>query len=48
MKKLEKKDKVAQIANIKSANCFLQTNSPNIILASSLDTPIPLNRDGLS
>ena len=34
MKKLEKKDKVAQIANIKSANCFLQTNLPNITLAN--------------
>ena len=34
MKKLEKKDKVAQIANIKSVNCFLQTNLPNITLAN--------------
>ena len=34
MKKLEKKDMVAQIANIKSAHCFLQTNSPNITLAN--------------
>ena len=34
MKKLKKKDKVAQIANIKSANCFLQTNSPSITLAN--------------
>ena len=25
LQKLEKKDMVAQIANIKSANCFLQT-----------------------
>ena len=34
LQKLEKKDMVAQIANIKSANCFLQTNSPNITLAN--------------
>ena len=34
MKKLKKKDMVAQIANIKSANCFSQTNSPNITLAN--------------
>ena len=33
MKKLEKKDVVAQIANIKSTNCFSQTNLPNITLA---------------
>ena len=32
LQKLEKKDMVAQIANIESANCFLQTNSPNITL----------------
>ena len=31
-KKLKKKDVVAQIANKKSANCFSQTNSPNITL----------------
>ena len=29
MKKLEEKDKVAQITNIKFANCFLQTNLPH-------------------
>ena len=34
LQKLKKKDMVAQIANIKSANCFLQTNSPNITLAN--------------
>ena len=34
MKKLKKKDAVAQIANIKSANCFSQTISPNITLAN--------------
>ena len=34
MKKLEKKDVVAQIANIISANCFSQTNSPNITLVN--------------
>ena len=34
LQKLEKKDMVAQIANIKSANCFSQTNSPNITLAN--------------
>ena len=34
LQKLEKKDLVAQIANIKSTNCFLQTNSPNITLAN--------------
>ena len=34
LQKLEKKDMVAQIANIKSANCFLQTNLPNITLAN--------------
>ena len=34
LQKLEKKDMVAQIANIKSTNCFLQTNSPNITLAN--------------
>ena len=34
MKKLEKKDMVAQNANIKSANCFSQTNLPNITLTN--------------
>ena len=34
MKKLEKKDVIAQIANIKFANCFSPTNSPNITLAN--------------
>ena len=34
LQKLKKKDMVAQIANIKSANCFLQTNSPNITFAN--------------
>ena len=34
LQKLEKKDMVAQIANIKSTNCFSQTNSPNITLAN--------------
>ena len=34
LQKLEKKDMVAQIANIKSTNCFLQTNLPNITLAN--------------
>ena len=34
LQKLKKKNMVAQIANIKSANCFLQTNSPNITLAN--------------
>ena len=33
-KKLKKKDVVARIANIKSANCFSQTNSPNITLTN--------------
>ena len=34
LQKVENKDMVAQIANIKSANCFLQRNSPNITLAN--------------
>ena len=34
LQKVENKDMVAQIANIKSANCFLQINSPNITLAN--------------
>ena len=34
MKNLEKKDMIAQIAIIKSTNCFSQTYSPNIILAN--------------
>ena len=34
LQKLKKKNMVAQIANIKSANCFLQTNSPKITLAN--------------
>ena len=34
LQKLKKKDVVAQNANIKSANCFLKTNSPNITLAN--------------
>ena len=34
MRKLEKKDVVAQITNIKSAICFSQTNLPNITLAN--------------
>ena len=39
-KKLEKKDMEAQIANIKSANCFSQTNSPNITLANKLSCTV--------
>ena len=38
LQKLEKKDMVAQIANIKSTNCFLQTNSPKITLANKYST----------
>ena len=34
MKKLEKKEVVTQIANIKSADCFSQTNSSNITLTN--------------
>ena len=34
MKKLKKKDVIAQIANIKFANCFSPTNSPSITLAN--------------
>ena len=35
-KKLEKKDKVARTANIKSTNCFSQKNLPKFTLANKL------------
>ena len=41
LQKLEKKDMVAQIANIKSTNCFLQTNSHNITLANKYSCTVP-------
>ena len=48
MKKLEKKDMVAQITNIKSDNCFSQTNSPNIILTNKYScTVFHLQREDL-
>ena len=40
MKKLEKKDVIAQIANIKPAKCFSQTNLQNIILANKYSCTI--------
>ena len=43
LQKLEKKDMVAQIANIKSANCFLQTNSPNITHANKYSCTVYAN-----
>ena len=51
LQKLEKKDMVAQIANIKSANCFLQTNLPNITLANKYSCTVQMleihvSRDG--
>ena len=46
LQKLEKKDMVAQIANIKSANCFLQTNSPNITLANKYSCMVCISAAG--
>ena len=47
LQKLEMKDMVAQIANIKSTNCFLQTNSPNITLAKKYSCTVAGNFCGL-